>query len=99
VATSSPHPVVEPGELGAVMRPPPPLVEHRKHPARDLARRPSFPGMRNWAEPATRYLERDYSHLSSPNLVERCECARQNHLFVEVAALRKSTNETFAATT
>ena len=76
------HPVVEAGEFGAVMRPPPPLAKCREHPARYIARHPSPPVMRDRAEPATRYLEVDRRHLSSPKVVERCECAGENHLFL-----------------
>jgi hypothetical protein len=76
------HPVVEAGEFGAIVRPPPPFAQCREDPAYYVARRSSPPLTRDRSEPATRYLEMDRRHLSSPNVVERCECVHQNHLFI-----------------
>jgi hypothetical protein len=76
------HPIVERSEFGAVMRPPPPVAKCREHPARYIAPHLSPPVMWDRAKPATRYLEVDRRHLSSPKVVERCECAHENHLFL-----------------
>ena len=76
------HPVVEAGEFGAIARPPPPLSQSREHATCYFARRSPPPVTRDRAEPSTWYIEMDRRHLSSPKVVERCECAHENHLFL-----------------
>jgi hypothetical protein len=63
------HPVVEPGEISSVSGAPSPLPQCREEPAHESTRRPPLPVMRDYAEPATRYLEMDRRHLNSPNVV------------------------------
>ena len=78
--------------------PPSPFAPYCERPARQLAHHPSPPVMRKRAEPATRHLEMNGRHLNSPNVVERCEYAHHNHLFIKLGPMSKSTNETFSAT-
>ena len=77
------HPVVEPGEFGALAGAPSPLPQCREKLACDSTRRSPLPVMRDYAEPTTRYLEMDRRHLNSPKVVECCECAHEHHLDVK----------------